>query len=267
MDAMDRQTISDFGEQWTRYRDNSGFYGSRELFADIVGPLLPAEALRGARVADIGSGTGRIVHMLLDCGVSEVIAIEPSDAFHVLVENTAAQRDRVRCLNIAGNAIPADIQVDVVVSIGVLHHIHEPSPVVDAAWRALRPGGRILVWLYGKEGNEAYLRMVQPLRRMTTALPHPLLSGISSLLNLGLDVYIPLARRLPLPLAGYMREVVSKLTRDHRKLVIYDQLNPAFAHYYSEGEARRLLERAGFLDVQLHHRHGYSWTVSGRKPA
>jgi SAM-dependent methyltransferase len=37
--------------------------------------------------------------------------------------------------------------------IGVLHHITDPKPSVEAAYKALRPGGHFLVWLYGKEGD------------------------------------------------------------------------------------------------------------------
>lgn len=48
--------------------------------------------------------------------------------------------------------------------------------------------------------------------------------------------------------------------------MIYDQLNPAYAKYYRRDEARALLEDAGFQDVRLHHRHGYSWTVLGTHP-
>jgi hypothetical protein len=43
-----------------------------------------------------------------------------------------------------------------------------------------------------------------------------------------------------------------------RYLVIYDQLNPAYTEYYRQAEARQLLERAGFEDIVLYHRHGYS---------
>ena len=53
---------------------------------------------------------------------------------------------------------------------------------------------------------------------------------------------------------------------DKRRLVLYDQLNPAYAHYYTEKEARALLEEGGFEEVRLYHRHGYSWSVVGRRP-
>ena len=64
-----------------------------------------------------------------------------------------------------------------------------------------------------------------------------------------------------------MRSVLARFPRDKRRLVIYDQLNPAYAKYYREHEARALLSDAGFRNVRLHHRHGYSWTVIGEKPA
>jgi hypothetical protein len=44
-----------------------------------------------------------------------------------------------------------------------------------------------------------------------------------------------------------------------------DQLNPACAKYYSGSEAHALLEDAGFADVRIYRRHGYSWTVMGIK--
>jgi len=50
-----------------------------------------------------------------------------------------------------------------------------------------------------------------------------------------------------------------------RRLVIYDQLNPAYAKYYTREEAQDLLARQGFVDIRLHHRHGVSWTVLGTK--
>jgi SAM-dependent methyltransferase len=264
--AVGARTVSDFGDQWTRYRDSDGYYGSTTFLADIFGPLLSLDELAGKTVADIGSGTGRIVNMLLDAGVARVTAVEPSEAFEVLKENTAARRDRIDYHKVTGEQLPATPALDLVVSVGVLHHIPEPEPVVAAAYRALRPGGRLVAWLYGREGNETYLRFVLPLRKVTTRLPHPLLAGLSHLLTLGVDLYLPLARRLPVPLAGYMNNTLGKVSRDKRRLTIYDQLNPAYARYYTEAEARQLFEGAGFQDVRLHHRHGYSWTVLGHKP-
>lgn len=265
-EALLERTVTDFGDQWLRYSDNSGFYGSLELLQDVFGPLLTPESIAGQRVADIGSGTGRIVQMLMAAGAHHVTAIEPSQAFPVLEANTRGYGPRVRCLKLRGDEIPPE-GFDLVVSIGVLHHIPEPGPVLESAWRALRPGGRLAIWLYGHEGNEGYLALLQPLRAVTTRLPHPLLATISALLTAGVALYVAACRWVPLPLRGYMRNVVHRLTWRKRYLTIYDQLNPAYAKYYREGEARALLQHGGFEDVVLNHRHGYSWAVVGRRPS
>lgn len=261
-----RRTIQDFGEQWTRYTDNDGYYGSAEMFADIVGPLLAPQDIAGARVAEIGSGTGRIVRMLLAADAAMVLAIEPSRAIDVLRRNLAQFGARAEFLNAPGEQIPADGGYDYVFSIGVLHHIPDPHPVVAAAFKALRPGGRMLVWLYGQEGNGLYLALTRPLRTITRRMPHFALAFLVWMLYPLLALYIALCRRLPLPMAAYMREVIGRMSPDKRRLVIYDQLNPAYAKYYSRSEAERLLSDHGFGEVRAFHRHGYSWTVIGTKP-
>lgn len=263
---LQERTLTDFGDQWTRYTDNSGFYGSLELFRDVFGPLLEPADVSGRRVAEIGSGTGRIVQMLMIAGARHVTAIEPSEAFGVLEALSQQYGDRVRCLRARGDEIPPD-GFDLVVSIGVLHHIPEPRPVLEAAWRALRPGGRLAVWVYGYEGNERYLALVQPLRSVTPRMPHLLLAGLSWLLTGLLGAYVLACRVLPLPLHSYMRSVFGRLTWGKRYLTVYDQLNPAYARYYRREEALDLLASAGFGDVRIHHRHGYSWAVTALRPA
>ena len=34
--SVKEQCIADFGEQWQRYRENDGFYGSRDLFEELM---------------------------------------------------------------------------------------------------------------------------------------------------------------------------------------------------------------------------------------
>lgn len=266
MSDLTQTTIEDFGAQWTRYRDNKDYYGSVALLQDLFGPLLPTERVAGRNVAEIGSGSGRIVLMLLRVGAARVTAVEPSRAMEVLRLNTREFSSRVDYVHGRGEAIPRDRNFDYVFSIGVLHHIPNPDPVVKAAFEALRPGGQMLVWLYGWEGNQAYLWWVIPLRKVTSRLPDLLLAPLCHGLNVLLAGYIWLCRFLSLPMRAYMREHMSKMSWHARYLTLFDQLNPAEARYYRKEEAEALLKKAGFKDIQLHHRHGYSWTVIGTKP-
>ncbi len=264
-DAVIRQTIEDFGAQWTRYPENDGYYASVTMLADILAPFATPEELRGARVAEIGSGSGRIVNMLLDAGAAHVVALEPSSAMEALRRNIAGRSDRVTCVQLPGEQLPPG-NYDAILSIGVLHHIAEPAPVVLRAYEVLKPGGRFIVWVYGREGNRLYLALATPLRWLTRRLPDFLLAGLAHALVLPLSLYVFLCRFLPLPMRDYMRSVIGRYGWRHRFLTIFDQLNPAYARYYTQDQARRLLEAASFRNVRLHNRHGYSWTVIGERP-
>jgi SAM-dependent methyltransferase len=261
----DDQTIKDFGEQWLNYTDNKGYYGSSELFSDILSPLLKPDEMMNCKVAEVGSGTGRIVNMLLQAGAKHVTAVEPSDAYEVLCRNVQHPQ-KVVCLKIPGDQLPAYGDLDYIFAIGVLHHIPHPGPVVKAAFRALRSGGRFFVWLYGKEGNSLYLTLIEPLRILTKHLPHSVLVALVEIIYWPLMLYIQLCRVLPLPLRRYMLSVLRKMSPEKRKLIIYDQLNPSYAKYYTRFEAEKLLVDGGFTNVQIHNRHGYSWSVIGTKP-
>jgi SAM-dependent methyltransferase len=266
MSKLQAKTIADFGEQWTRYPEADGFFGSVELFDDFFAPLVSAREVAGRRVAEIGAGIGRFVNVLAAAGATHVVAVEPSAAFDVLRAKTEAFRDRITYLQTTGERIPAAADLDYVFIIGVLHHIPDPDPVVAAAFGALKPGGRLAVWLYGREGNSMYLLVVRALWLITRRLPHRALALLVAALYPMLWCYMAACRWLPLPLAEYMRRVMIPLTPAKRRVVVYDQLNPAYAKYYTAAEAHDLIARHGFTGIRLHHRHGFSWTVVGTKP-
>ena len=268
MSALDEKTIQDFDAQWTRYDDNDGWYASLGLFSDIISPLMSTSDLKGKSVVDIGSGTGRIVGMLLESGASHVHAIEPANgAFEKLKKNVAAMKrgGDVTPLNKRGDQWAIDESVDYVISIGVIEFISEPDETVKRCYDALTSGGEIFLWLCSYEGNELYLKFVQPLRKLTTLLPHLFLVSIVRILYWTLCLYRLVGKLIPLPLMRYLNVVWWPMTAKKRRLVIYDQLNPTYLKYYKKHEALALLEMAGFQDIEIHHRHGYSWSVKGKK--
>lgn len=264
MNQVQAKTIQDFGEQWVNFSGaNEGYYCSLEFLRDFVAPL-EVEGFAGKRIIDIGSGTGRIVKMLHMAGPQKIYAYEPSAAYEKLVQNTRDISDTVEYRKDLGENL-RESDVDYVISFGVVHHIPEPDPTMRAAHRALRPGGKVVLWLYGKEGNELYLSLVEPLRKITTRVPHSTLKNLSVALSHPLNLYIWLCRYLPLPMRRYMRDNVGKLSPIAKVMTIYDQLNPAYAKYYTRAEAIDLLARAGFKNIVCRNRHGYSWTVIGEK--
>jgi SAM-dependent methyltransferase len=265
-DQVQQRTIADFGEQWTRYPGSEGFFGSAQLFNDFFHPFVSDRDVLGRRVAEIGAGIGRFVNVLAAAGAAHIVALEPSKAFRVLKEQTRRFQDRITYVEATGDHLPPSGDLDYVFAVGVLHHIPDPAPVIAAAFRALRPAGTFAVWVYGREGNLAYLLFVRSLWWLTRRLPHRGLELFVRCLYPVFWCYMTACRLVPLPLADYMCRVMLPLTPEKRRVVIYDQLNPAYAKYYTRREAEGMLTSQGFTDVRLYHRHRCSWTVVGTKP-
>jgi SAM-dependent methyltransferase len=104
---------------------------------------------RGLRVLDIGCGNGYVLSRYARQG-AEVHGVD--------LTSTAVElsRKRFELEGMAGSftvndgtGLPyPDGYFDIVCSMGVLHHIPDPGPVVEEMHRVLRPGGRIIVMLY-----------------------------------------------------------------------------------------------------------------------
>lgn len=263
---VDKVTIKNFGEQWVKFQDISGFFGSLELFQDFIYPF-SINNFKNKKIADIGAGTGRFSICLLEAGAKEVIVVEPSDAIQVAKEKLRQYpKEQVKFLNLSAEQLPEDLQLDAAISIGVIHHIPEPIPVIQAAYKALKPGGHFIVWLYGKENNRLCLMLLLPLRALVKQLPSWWKSIVSNLLNFLLSGYIAICKLLPykMPLKDYMLSILAPLPMDKRKVVIYDQLNPRYAKYYTKAEAVQLVSSVPF-NIQIYHRKQYSWVIIATK--
>jgi SAM-dependent methyltransferase len=258
------KTIEDFGIQWTKYDDIDGFFGSKDLLTDFIEPFDPKE-FSSKTVADVGAGTGRFSLNLLEFGASHVYALEPSKAVNVLKEKTKDYSSQVTILNMTGDLLPSDLKLDYAISIGVVHHIPNPLPVLNAVYDALNDKGKFIIWLYGKEGNQLYLFFATPLRFLCRYFPSFMISFVSNILNFFLYFYIKLCKIFPsLPLAKYLIDVMDKLSWKKRTIVIYDQLAPAYAKYYTKKDCIELMENTKFK-YTLHHRKGYSWLIFAEK--
>lgn len=264
-EQIGKKTIRDFGEQWRLFRSNTGYYGTAELLSDIIFPFITLADIAGKNCAEIGAGTGRIPLMLVEAGAAHVTAVEPSDAYEVMLENTSSLRDKITCLKISGENIPK-AGFDLVLAIGVIHHIPAPKPVLDAAWRSLKDGGRIIIWVYSHEGNEFYLKFAEGIRAITRRLPTKVNYALAVMIYGPAMLYAFLCSRFKwLPLSDYAVNVFLRFGAAERKAVILDQLNPEWTHYYCRHEVEQLLADSGFSQIQSYHRRNYSWTVTGQK--
>ena len=264
---LEKQTIEDFGNQWNDLTDNQGYYASNELFQDILGPNFKAAQLKDKIVIDIGAGSGRVTSMIYREGPAHIHSVEPAGkAFEVLKKNTEKFSNNITYHNATGDKFQVH-DADYAVSLGVIHHIPDPLPSMQNIYDSLKPGGEFVMWIYGYEGNEVYLSIFQPIRKITTLMNDKILHIFSKFLTYLLSGYIYLCDYFPLPMQDYMLNHLKHFSWDDRYKTVFDQLNPAWAKYYKRSEAIELMEKVGFKEISIYHRHGYSWTVVGKKQA
>jgi SAM-dependent methyltransferase len=204
--------------------------------------------------------------MLSAYSPSILIGVEPSNGFSNLVLNTNSIPN-LRLENTTGANFEIK-NLDIIISLGVVHHIPEASEVVRNAFNSLKKGGYFIIWVYGYENNRLYVILQKIIRIFTRFLPDFILDKVSLLVSYIFDFYGVFSRILfksNLPLSGYYNNVFSKFKRREKTYVIFDQLNPSFAKYYTKSEVIRLLNSNGFIDIEMFHRHGYSWTAIAKK--
>ncbi|GAA0595106.1 methyltransferase domain-containing protein [Streptomyces crystallinus] len=98
--------------------------------------------LTGARVADVGAGTGIATALMRERG-ADVLAVEPGDGMAAQFRRALPEAPIVRG---DGNALPlADLSCDLV-TYAQAWHWTDTSRSVPEALRVLRPGGALALW-------------------------------------------------------------------------------------------------------------------------
>jgi hypothetical protein len=118
--------------------------------------------------------------------------------------------------------------VDVIYSIGVLHHLRVPITGFRALAPLLVPGGLLVAWLYAREGNRRLLTLLEPRRRVTRHAPLGLVRGLAWALT------VPLWLALRTVYAG--ARAWPPLQRSCLYSIVFDQLlAPSCALHVPDG--------------------------------
>jgi SAM-dependent methyltransferase len=148
----------------------------RATFANRTG--LNEESVRGKRVLDGGCGMGRYLRVAASLGAEIVVGMDLSGA-------VLAARDLTRELpNVA--VVQGDLlrtpfapgSFDHIYSLGVLDHTPDPRAAFLSLARLLKPGGRIVIWVYPKE-RPALEAVINVHRAISRRLPLPVLMRLS----------------------------------------------------------------------------------------
>jgi uncharacterized protein YbaR (Trm112 family) len=224
------------------------------------------EALKNRIVLDLGCGTGRFMKMAHEYGASEVIGLDLSAGGLLFAKSLL--KDVNNCLFVQGNITSPPLRqgvVDLIYSIGVLHHLQFPEEGFKSLKPLLSKQGKLWVWCYGLEGMTLVYRLSHLiwLRQIT--------KGWALERKLGLCKKMGFLFQLLYlyPLYGLKKLGLSKiiqhfpynewvsLDRNDIVYLFFDRLQPPFTHYLTKDQILQYLADLQHVSVTNTFRNGW----------
>jgi SAM-dependent methyltransferase/uncharacterized protein YbaR (Trm112 family) len=268
-DSVKRLTAESFTYEWRHFGGPRPEW--RKNFVDYMQPHDPA-SLNDKLVLDVGTGSGRHSAHAASCG-ARVVAVDLGQSIDVARRNVPRE---VLTVQADAEQLPFDPGTfDLVMSIGVLHHLSDTEQALRSIIPLATAGGHVHVYLYWvpeHPGHRAVLRLVSLARRITTRIPHLLLHAlcypVAAVLWAGVVLPYRAVRRLAprsrlaeaFPLKTYADYPFGVLVND-----TFDRFSAPIEHRFTRREVAEMLERADLEDVTVIPNHG--WIGDARVPA
>lgn len=248
-----------FGYEWNKYSTVHPRY--EEQFRNWIGGITPADFV-GKRVLDAGCGMGRNSYWPLRYGARSVLAFDNDEKSLASAKKTLAEFPNATVERHNLSTLPWESEFDIVMCIGVLHHLRNPALALANMVRALAPGGTLVIWVYSYEGNEWIVRFVDPVRKhITSRLPLPLVHALSYFCSVPLWLFVRLCKG-PTP---YFAQLA---TFDfwHVHSIVFDQLIPEVANYWRKEEVESLASKVPLSKFAVKKPdNGMGWILTGTK--
>ena len=249
-----------FGYEWSRYAEILPKHETQFRGWTVQ---IPAEEWRGKSFLDVGCGMGRNSFWPMQYGAKEGVAVDIDEGSLAAARRNLAIYPTVHVLRASAYDLPFENRFDIVFSIGVIHHLDDPERAMRRMTRAAKPGGQVLIWVYGHEGNRWLTLFLDPLRRtFLSRLPIGLVHHLSIYPALLLWILL----RLQIFPTEYLR-LAARFGFTHLRSIVFDQMLPQIAHYWRRDEVMSLMRAAGLTDISLAWVNRMSWSAIGRRPA
>lgn len=271
--AAAKRTVDRFGAQWNQFDFIGPHYEWQ--FLEWIAPNT-AETFAGKVVLEGGCGKGRHSALVSRFGARDVIAVDLGSAVEAAYRNTRAHPN-VHVVQADLFHLPVALDsVDVAFSLGVLHHTPDPEACFRELVRRVKPGGRMIAWVYGEENNGWIVHGVSPIRKaLTSRLPHEWVYQLSKLpaallFALGRGVYLPLSKP-PFTAVGnklFYQAYINYLAQfPYHEIhsIVHDHLTPPIAHYISRPTFERWFRDAELEAVEIGWHNQNSWRGTGVK--
>ncbi len=246
------RTKSTYALQWNRFRILRP-EEDRATFRNRTG--FTSEDLAGLTVLDGGCGMGRYLRIAAEAAPSLLVGLDLSravvaarDLTHDLTGVQVVQGDLLRPPFAPGS-------FDRIYSLGVLDHTPDPRAAFLALARLLKPGGRIVIWVYPKE-KPRLERIMNAHRATSRRLPLGALVFLSRLMAPvgALKRRMMLSRHRPIARAGVALNLLTIGVSMHpdpevRVCDTLDWYAPRFLSRHTQEEVRGWFQEAGLVDI------------------
>lgn len=249
-----------FGYEWDAYAEILPEH--EEQFRRWTVHLEPQDWLDKSFL-DVGCGMGRNSLWPITYGACEGCAVDIDERSLEAARHNLARFPAVEVVRSSAYDLPFADRFDIAFAIGVIHHLEDPQRALQRMARAVKPGGRVLIWVYGREGNRWLLVMLDPLRRaLLSRMPIALVHHLS----LYPAAFLWLVLKLGLRPSEYF-DLISRFRFAHLRSIAFDQMLPRIAHYWPRDRVVELMREAGLEDVRIAAVNEMSWSAIGTRPA
>jgi SAM-dependent methyltransferase len=249
-----RATADAFGYEWTHY--SALTEADRREFLAWIAPVTPAD-FAGKVVLDAGCGKGRHSFLSAQWEARTVVGVDLSNAVEAAFGNTRVLPN-VHIVQADILNLPFVDPFDLVYSIGVLHHLPVPKQGFVALAKHVKPGGRIVAWVYGKEGNVWIEKLVDPVRKnITSRLPRMLTRCLSFVPAVVLFATLKLLYRPATGLPWLCS--ISGYSFAENFWNVFDQLVAPTAYYHSQEEVADWFATIQGEQVTISRHNSNSW--------
>lgn len=240
-----RRTAKSFGYEWTKF--SNIFKEYEDNFLSYIYPV-DKKFFIGKTVLDAGCGNGRHAIFASKYGAKRVVGLDLSkEVVNVAKENTKELK-AVEIIQGNISSLPNKLagQFDIVLCIGVLHHLPSPQKGFEQLIKTIKHNGTILIWVYSKENNKLAKYLYEPARTITKKLPYKIIYGLAFLV--GAIVQIANWTRLPI-FKQYIKFPFKTKWND-----AFDMLSAPKASYYSIEEIEAWFKESGLRDISVRYR-------------
>jgi ubiquinone/menaquinone biosynthesis C-methylase UbiE len=271
---IDKKTVESFGEEWTKFDSFSAdeIKNAGDQYFDIVSDKVLNKT---TVVLDLGCGTGRWSKYIGDkAGFIE--AIDPSAAVFA-AQHLTADMTNIRITQASSDNIPfGDETFDMMMSLGVLHHIPDTGLALKSGVKKVKRGGYVLLYLYYALDNRSFLFKAlfyasALIRYIVSSLPASLKKVVCDLI--AVFIYMPFvytSRAIKalspgsqlynkVPLSYYYDKSYNIIRND-----ALDRFGTPLEQRFSRQQIDEMMRSAGLTDIVFSENMPY-WHVLGRK--